>query len=350
VRVMLVGGGGREHALAWKLAQSVHVERMWAAPGNPGMAAEKLAASGRSVELLDIPATNLLALADAAEALSVDLTVVGPDDPLGAGIVDVFAARGLRAWGPGRAAARVESSKAFAQAFMERHGLPVPRARAFTSPDGACRFVRELGGRCAVKADGLALGKGVVVCRDEQSARDAIEAMLVRGAHGRAGSRVVVQELLEGMEVSLHAICDGTDAVLFPLAQDHKAAMDGDQGPNTGGMGVITPAPFAGPDGMAALDQDIVKLFVQACQAEHLEFRGVFYPGVMLTPHGPKVFEVNARFGDPEAQAYLPKLDVDLVELIEASLTGDSFAAVNGVERLARSVRRAGVRWLPARL
>ena len=229
MRVMLVGGGGREHALAWKLAQSVHVERMWAAPGSPGMAAEKLAASGRSVELLDIPATNLLALADAAEAVAVDLTVVGPDDPLGAGIVDVFAARGLRAWGPDRAAARVESSKAFAQAFMERHGLAVPRARAFTSPDSACRFVQELGGRCAVKADGLALGKGVVVCRDEQSARDAIEAMLVKGAHGPAGSRVVVQELLKGMEVSLHAICDGTDAVLFPLAQDHKAAMDGDQ-------------------------------------------------------------------------------------------------------------------------
>jgi phosphoribosylamine---glycine ligase len=295
---------------------------MWAAPGNPGIAAETLAASGRPVELLGIPATDLLALADAAEELSADLTVVGPDDPLGAGIVDVFAARGLRAWGPGRAAARVESSKAFAQGFMERNGLPVPRARAFVSPDDAYGFVRHLGGRCAVKADGPALGKGVVVCRDERAARDAIDAMLVKRAHGPAGSRVVVQELLEGTEVSVHAICDGTDAVLFPLAQDHKAAMDGDQGPNTGGMGVITPAPYLDAGGTAALDDSIVKAFVAACQAEGLEFRGVFYPGVMLTPDGPRVFEINARFGDPEAQAYLPKLETDLVELIDASLAG----------------------------
>ncbi len=205
---------------------------------------------------------------------------------------------------------------------MERYGLPLPRAQAFTSPDDAYRFVRHLGGRCAVKADGLALGKGVVVCRDEQTARDSIHAMLVKRAYGQAGSRVVVQELLEGIEVSLHAICDGSDAILFPLAQDHKAAMEGDHGPNTGGMGVITPAPYLDAEGMAALDGTIVKPFVAAGQAEGLDFRGVFYPGVMLTRDGPMVFEVNARFGDPEAQAYLRKLEGDLLEIIEASLAG----------------------------
>jgi phosphoribosylamine---glycine ligase len=322
MRVFVVGGGGREHALVWKLARSPFVERLWCAPGNAGIAGELLASNGRPVDLLDIEATALLALADAAEHLGADLTVVGPDDPLGAGIVDVFRARGLRVFGPDRSAARLESSKSFAQQFMRRHNIPVPKSETFSDPKAAYIFADSLAGRCAVKADGLALGKGVVVCREMAAATRAIDDMLVDRAHGVAGSRIVIQELLEGVEISLHAIWDGTTAHLFPISQDHKTAWDGDQGPNTGGMGAFTPAPFVDASQLRALNATVFDPFVSGCRAEGLEFRGIFYPGVMLGQSGPKVFEINTRWGDPEAQVYLPKLNTDLVELLDASVSG----------------------------
>lgn len=318
----MVGGGGREHALVWRLAQSPHVTRLWCAPGNAGVGCERLWSNGRPVESVEVDVRNLGALADLAGRLRADLTVVGPDGPLGAGVVDVLSGRGLRVWGPDRRAARLESSKAFAQQFMRRHGIPAPRAGSFTTSDEARRFAVGLEGRCAVKADGLALGKGVVVCRDVDGADRAIQEILVDRVHGRAGARLVIQELLEGTEISLHAICDGESASLFPASQDHKAIFDGGQGPNTGGMGAYSPAPFVDAAGLAELDAAIVQPFLEGCKAERLRFRGVLYPGVMLTGTGPRVFELNARFGDPEAQAYMPRLDTDLFELVDASASG----------------------------
>lgn len=322
MKVLVIGGGGREHALVWKLAQSPHVTRLWAAPGNAGIAAERVARTGEPVGCVPVGAEDLPGLLAFAREHRPDLTVVGPDNPLALGVVDLFAAHGLRAWGPTRRAAQFEASKAFAQQFMERHGIPAPRAGVFTDPRAASRFAAELGGRCAVKADGLALGKGVLICRDMAQADAAIEQMLVRGDFGEAGRRIVIQELLEGTEVSLHALCDGRTARLFPTSQDHKRALDGDAGPNTGGMGTYSPAPFLSDADLARAEREILQPWLRGCAAEGIDFRGLLYPGLMLTAAGPKVLEFNARFGDPETQVYLPRLETDLVELLEASLSG----------------------------
>jgi phosphoribosylamine---glycine ligase len=283
---------------------------------------QRLSSNDRPVESVQIDVQNLAGLADLAEQFSADLTVVGPDNPLGAGIVDLFDARGQRIWGPDRRAARLESSKAFAQEFMERYGIPAPSGASFTSRDPARRFAEELGGRCAVKADGLAMGKGVVVCRDVEEAIRAIDQILVHRAHGDAGARLVIQELLEGTEISLHALCDAETALLFPTSQDHKPIFYGDQGPNTGGMGAYSPSPFVDAAGLQELNRVIVQPFLEGCRAEQLRFRGVLYPGVMLTDRGPRVFELNARFGDPETQVYMPRLQTDVLELIDASVSG----------------------------
>lgn len=322
MKVLVIGGGGREHALVWKLAQSPHVTRLWAAPGNAGIAVERVARTGEPVGCVPVGAEDLPGLLAFAREHRPDLTVVGPDNPLALGVVDLFATHGLRAWGPTRRAAQFEASKAFAQQFMERHGIPAPRAGVFTDPRAASRFAAELGGRCAVKADGLALGKGVLICRDMAQADAAIEQMLVRGAFGEAGRRIVIQELLEGTEVSLHALCDGRTARLFPTSQDHKRALDGDAGPNTGGMGTYSPAPFLSDADLARAEREILQPWLRGCAAEGIDFRGLLYPGLMLTAAGPKVLEFNARFGDPETQVYLPRLETDLVELLEASLSG----------------------------
>jgi phosphoribosylamine--glycine ligase len=322
VKVLVIGGGGREHALVWKLAQSPHVTRLWAAPGNAGIAAERVARTGEPVSCVPVGAEDLPGLLAFAREHRPDLTVVGPDNPLALGVVDLFAEYGLRAWGPTRRAAQFEASKAFAQQFMERHGIPAPRAGVFSDPRAASRFAAELGGRCAVKADGLALGKGVLICRDMAQADAAIEQMLVRGAFGEAGRRIVIQELLEGTEVSLHALCDGRTARLFPTSQDHKRALDGDAGPNTGGMGTYSPVPFLSEADLARAEREILQPWLRGCAAEGIDFRGLLYPGLMLTAAGPRVLEFNARFGDPETQVYLPRLETDLVELLEASLGG----------------------------
>ena len=322
MKLLVIGSGGREHALVWKLAQSPHVTQLWCAPGNAGLAGERLAKNGALVECVNLAAEDLPKLLAFAQEQRADLTVVGPDNPLALGIVDLFQKNGRRIWGPNQKAAQFEASKAFAQDFMEKHGIPTARAGTFADAAAAKKFAAALGGRCAVKADGLALGKGVLLTDNVADAGRAIDEILVGRAFGAAGARLVLQELLEGMEISLHALCDGKTAKLFPAAQDHKRALDGDQGLNTGGMGTYSPAPFLSDDELAAVGKRILDPWLNGCAAEGIDFRGVIYPGVMLTKDGPKVLEFNARFGDPETQVYLTRLENDLVELLDASVDG----------------------------
>lgn len=322
MRLLIIGSGGREHALAWKLAQSPQVTHMWCAPGNAGIAEERLRGDGELVECVKIGAEDLPGLLDFAKEQRADLTVVGPDNALGMGIVDMFQREGLRIWGPNQRAAQFEASKAFAQSFMERHGVPTAHSGIFSDATAGRKFAESLGGRCAVKADGLALGKGVLICRSPTEAKEAIDQMLVRKTFGRAGARIVIQELLEGTEISLHALCDGTTVKLFPTSQDHKRALDGDHGLNTGGMGTYSPVPFLSAQELAATGEKILGPWLQGCRAEGIDFRGIIYPGIMLTKDGPKVLEFNARFGDPETQVYLTRLESDLLELLEASVDG----------------------------
>jgi phosphoribosylamine--glycine ligase len=322
MNVLVIGSGGREHALVWKLAQSPHITRMWCAPGNAGIAGERLAKNQAVVECVNIGAEDLPGLLAFAQENQIAFTVVGPDNPLALGVVDLFQKHGLRIWGPNRKAAQFESSKVFSQDFMERHGIPTARSGTFSEAKAAKQFAASLGGRCAVKADGLALGKGVLICGGVAAAEKAIDEILVGKAFGAAGARIVIQEFLEGMEISLHALCDGRTAKLFPTSQDHKRALDGDRGLNTGGMGTYSPAPFLSDAELAAAGAKILVPWLQGCAADGIEFRGLLYPGVMLTKSGPKVIEFNARFGDPETQVYLPRLENDLVELLEASADG----------------------------
>ena len=322
MKLLVIGSGGREHALVWKLAQSSHVTKMWCAPGNAGIAEEQLAKNESAVECVPIGSEDLPRLLAFAKEQRVDLTVVGPDNPLALGIVDLFQENGLRIWGANQKAAQFESSKAFSQGFMERHGIPTARSGIFSDQGEARKFAATLGGRCAVKADGLALGKGVLVCRCVEEANAAISEILVNKAFGAAGSRIVIQEFLEGMEISLHAVCDGSTAKLFPTSQDHKRALDGDLGLNTGGMGTYSPAPFLSDAELAKVGAAILQPWLKGCRAEGIDFRGLLYPGVMLTKDGPKVIEFNARFGDPETQVYLTRLENDLVELFAACIDG----------------------------
>jgi len=322
MRLLVIGSGGREHALVWKLAQSPHVTQLWCAPANSGIGVERLAKNGSLVECVNVGAEDLPGLLAFALERKVELTVVGPDNPLALGIVDLFQKNGLRIWGPNQRAAQFESSKVFSQNFMEKYGIPTAAAGTFDNAVAAKRFCASLGGRCVVKADGLALGKGVLICANQTEADRAVDEIMVSKAFGAAGSRVVIQELLEGTEISLHALCDGTTAKLFPTSQDHKRALDGDRGPNTGGMGTYSPAPFLSDAELQKVGGQILGPWLQGCGEEGIDFRGIIYPGVMLTKKGPKVLEFNARFGDPETQVYLTRLENDLVELLEASASG----------------------------
>ena len=319
MKVLVIGSGGREHALVWKLAQSSRVDAMWCAPGNAGIGEECLK-NGKVVECVPISVEDFTALSSLAQEQKISLTVVGPDNPLAAGIVDHFEAAGLRIWGPNKRAAQFESSKAFSQDFMERHGIPTAKSGTFSDAEEARKFAATLDGKCAVKADGLALGKGVLMCQTVAEANAAIEELLVKGTFGAAGKRVVVQEFLEGVEVSLHALCDGKTAKLFPSSQDHKRALDGDKGLNTGGMGTYSPAPFLSEAELKQVGGAILGPWLRGCASEGIDFRGILYPGVMLTKDGPRVLEFNARFGDPETQVYLMRLENDLLDLLEASV------------------------------
>ena len=319
MKALLIGGGGREHALAWKLAQSERVEQLWVAPGNGGIAGEHTC-NGVPVECVAIGAEDLSELVKFAEEHKLDLTVVGPDNPLALGIVDLFEEHGLRIWGPNREAAQFEASKVFSQDFMARHGIPTARAGTFDFAASAKAFAAELGGRCVVKADGLALGKGVLICKSQAEAESAIDQVMVDKQFGEAGDQVVIQEFLEGMEVSLHVLCDGRTTILFPTSQDHKRVQDGDEGLNTGGMGTFSPAPYLSDEELCAAAASVVNPWMAGCQAEGIDFRGMLYPGLMLTEDGPKVLEFNARWGDPETQVYLARLETDLVDLFEACI------------------------------
>lgn len=322
MKVLVVGSGGREHALVWKIAQSPHVSTIWCAPGNAGTALESAEGSGNPVENEAIGVEDIDKLLAFANERKPDLTVVGPDNPLALGIVDQFQEAGFRIFGPTQKAARFESSKIFSHDFMNRNGIPTAKAAGFSHPAEARAFARALDGRCVVKADGLALGKGVLMCESVEEADEAIESMLERKTFGKAGSQILIQERLTGREVSLHAICDGIRYRLFPSSQDHKRALDGDHGDNTGGMGAYSPAPFFSGEILERVQREILDPWLAGCRAEGIDYRGMLYPGLMLTDDGPKVLEFNARFGDPEAQVYLRCLRGDLVEILEASIDG----------------------------
>jgi phosphoribosylamine---glycine ligase len=314
MRVLIVGSGAREHALTWKLSRAEGVEELFAAPGNPGMAA--------LAHCVPIGADNIVELADFAASLKMDFTVVGPELPLVLGVADEFARRGLPLLGPTRAAAEIEGSKAFAKELCLRHGIPTAESRLVRNRDEAVAAVRELGIPIVFKADGLAAGKGVSVCHDRAEVDAAIVKFFEERAFGSAGERVLVEECLIGTEVSFMVLTDGATVLPLAAARDYKRLNDGDLGPNTGGMGSVSPATL--PQGLgAAILKDIVYPAVSGLASEGRVFRGVLYAGVMMTAEGPKLLEFNCRLGDPEAQVILPRLDGDLLPLLQATARGE---------------------------
>ncbi len=308
--VLVVGSGGREHALAWKLLQSPVVGTVYCAPGNPGMAGVRT-----------LPFTGVADLCDAAAQRRVDLTVVGPEAPLCEGIVDLFRRRGLRIVGPDRRAARLEGSKSYAKEFMRRYGLPTAACGVFRELGAALDYVRAQGAPIVVKADGLAAGKGVTVAATEAEAEAAVRACF-SGAFGEAGKTVVIEECLFGEEASILALTDGRTILPLASSQDHKRAGDGDTGPNTGGMGAYSPAPVVTESLWGAIRREILDRFLEGCRQEGLDYRGVIYAGIMVTRDGPRVLEFNVRFGDPETQAILMRLESDLAEALAATADG----------------------------
>jgi len=314
VTVLVVGGGGREHALVWKLAQSPRVRRLLCAPGNAGTS--ELAVN------FPVKSTDLDGIVALAQREKVDLVVVGPDDPLAAGLVDRLQAAGIRAFGPSASAARFEASKSFAKDFMRRHGIPTAAAEKFTDFESACAHARGQSYPLVIKADGLALGKGVTIAENPAEAECALREALVEKVFGEAGTTVVIEEFLSGRECSVHALVDGKSWLLFPDARDHKRALDGDHGPNTGGMGTLSPSGRVDGALRVRIENEILAPFVRGARADGIDFRGMLFPGLMLTAEGPKVLEFNARFGDPETQVLLPRLQGDLVDLLEATIDG----------------------------
>lgn len=323
MKIFVIGGGGREHALVWKIAHSPLTTKIWCAPGNAGIAQEQVLSTGEYVECVPIQPEQLDKLLDFAKCKKPDLTIVGPDNPLGMGIVDLFESAGLKIWGPHKKAALFESSKIFAHAFMQKYRIPSPIGEAFENPEAAIQYAAILKGKCAVKADGLALGKGVIVCHNMEEAVSAIKRLLIEREFGEASARILIQELVEGIELSLHAMCDGTHVVLFPPSQDHKRVGDGDIGPNTGGMGTYSPVPFVKDKDLKIAQQQIIERWLEGCKSEGIFFRGLLYPGVMLTDKGPQVLEFNVRFGDPETQVYMVRLESDLLEIILSCMEGN---------------------------
>ena len=315
MKVLVVGGGGREHALAWKVAQSPRVAKVFVAPGNAGTAADP--------DLTNVPIVDIATLVAFAKREAVALTIVGPEGPLAAGIVDVFTAAGLRIFGPTQAAARLESSKDFAKAFMARHGIPTAAYGTFTEGAAAHAFVTSRGAPIVVKADGLAAGKGVVVAMREEDAHAAIDAMLPAGGAGSGGARVVIEEFLDGEEASFIVMADGASALALASSQDHKRLGDGDSGPNTGGMGAYSPAPVVTPTVHARIIREVIAPAIAGMAAEGMPYTGFLYAGVMIDDHGaPRVLEFNCRLGDPETQPILTRLTSDFTVLVDHALAG----------------------------
>ena len=319
MKILVIGSGGREHALAWKLSQSPKVQQVYVAPGNGGTAL--------SPNLKNVPITDLAALRDWALAEKIALTVVGPEQPLAAGVVDDFRAHGLRIFGPTKAAAQLESSKAFSKDFMKRHGIPTAAYETFSDPAAAHAYVDRLGAPIVVKADGLAAGKGVVVAATKEEAHAAIDDMLggntLGVAHNDGGARVVIEEFLQGEEASFIVLCDGKNVVAMASSQDHKRLKDGDEGPNTGGMGAYSPAPVVTPDVHARAMRDVILPTIRGMDKDGIPFTGFLYAGLMIDGDGkPKTLEFNTRMGDPETQPIMMRLKSDLVDVLMAATSG----------------------------
>jgi len=313
-RVLVIGSGGREHALAWKLAQSNQVEALFCLPGNGGTSSVATNLPGK---VDDHPG-----ILDTVAQQRIDLVVIGPDDCLAAGLVDDLAAHGISAFGPTRHAARFESSMIFAKEFMRRHGIPTAAAGVFDDPTPAISYLQECSLPVVVKAEGLALGKGVIIAHTHQEAKEAIENMMVHRIFGAAGERIVIEEFLTGRECSIHCFISGDQYLLCPPAQDHKRVGDGDKGPNTGGMGTCCPTPAVDDATLEQIRERIIEPFIQGCRAEGIDYRGMLFPGLMMTAEGPRVLEFNCRFGDPESQVLVRKLQSDLLDLIHATIHG----------------------------
>ena len=315
MKVLVVGGGGREHAIIRKLKEAKAAPRLYCAPGNGGIAAD--------AECVPIKATDVQAMVEWAVQNTIDYVVVAPDDPLALGMVDALAEKGIPAFGPNKAAARIEASKVFSKNLMKKYGIPTARYETFSDAESARAYIRTQDKYpVVVKADGLALGKGVLICKDEAAAMAAVKSMMEDGAFGTSGSRVVVEEFLTGPEVSVLSFTDGQTVVPMVSSMDHKRALDGDEGLNTGGMGTIAPNPYYTPEIAQVCMRTIFLPTIEAMRSEGCPFQGCLYFGLMLTPDGPKVIEYNCRFGDPETQVVLPLLEGDLLEIMQATTNG----------------------------
>lgn len=310
MKILVVGGGGREHAIVWALSKSPRAEKIYCAPGNGGIS--------QLAECVSIKATDIPEMVKFAKENEIDFVVVAPDDPLALGMVDAFEAEDIKAFGPRKNAAVIESSKIFSKELMDKYGIPTAKYRSFSQMDKALDYVRSQGAPIVIKADGLALGKGVVVAADLEMAEAAIKSMMGEKKFGESGSRIVVEECMTGPEVTILAFTDGRTIITMPSSQDHKRALDGDKGPNTGGMGAFCPSPKYTEKIAEECMERIFKPTVQAMNKEGRPFKGVLYFGLMLTPNGPRVVEYNARFGDPEAQPILSLLESDLLSIFEA--------------------------------
>ena len=314
MKVLVVGSGGREHAICWKISQSPKVDKIYCAPGNAGIA--------EVAECVDIKAMEFDKLVAFAKENAIDLTVIGMDDPLVGGIVDAFEAEGLRVFGPRKNAAILEGSKAFSKDLMKKYNIPTAAYETFTSADEAKKYLETAKYPIVLKADGLALGKGVLICEDKQMALDGVDELMLDKKFGSAGNTIVVEEFMTGREVSVLSFVDGNTIKIMSSAQDHKRAKDGDQGLNTGGMGNFSPSPFYTKEVDDFCKAHIYQATVDAMKAEGRPFKGVIFFGLMLTPEGPKVLEYNARFGDPEAQVVLPRMENDIIDVFEACIDG----------------------------
>ncbi|MFA5113645.1 MAG: phosphoribosylamine--glycine ligase [Candidatus Margulisiibacteriota bacterium] len=310
MKVLVVGSGGREHALVWKIAQSPKVDKLFCAPGNAGTAG--------LAENVPLKAEDLPGLLKFARENKVDLTVIGPEVPLCAGIVNLFEQNGLRAFGPRQEAARIEGSKVFSKEFMIKYEIPTAQAGIFSDPGKAKAYIEEVGAPIVVKADGLAAGKGVVVCQTKQEALEAVDLIMGAREFGSAGDKVIIEECLAGEEASIIAFTDGKSVIPLASSQDHKRVFDGDQGPNTGGMGAYSPAPIVTDRLMEQINLDVLKPFVAGMRQEGIKYQGVIYAGIMVTKKGPLVLEFNARFGDPETQPIMMRMKSDIIPILEA--------------------------------
>jgi len=312
LKILIIGSGGREHAIGWKIAQSLRVEKIFFAPGNAGTA--KIGIN------IDIKAIDITKLVEFAKKEKIDLTLALPDDPLALGIVDEFKKESLRIWGPTKAAAKLEWSKAFAKNFMKKHNLPTAKFEIFSDYEMAKKYASDQILPIVIKASGLALGKGVIICETREQAYETLENIFIKKIFGESGKEIVIEKFLAGPEISIHALSDGKNYKIFPSSQDHKRISEGDTGLNTGGMGVVAPLSFVRKETMDKIEKEIIAPTLKAMADDGIPFEGILYPSVMLTKDGPKIIEFNARFGDPEAQVYMRLLNEDLLDIIEMCL------------------------------